>query len=459
MTVHRKLSRRRFLQLTTLSAAGAFLAACGQQAAPQTGTGETVPVDTGAAAGKKEVRIARCGWLESEMPIDLAIATYNSLEERQTDNVQIVLDPAGKGATDQVLGEMMASGENVPWNSHVCFTPFLETNNAINLGTVQPFDTYLASSTYVDAAKRIREDMIDSVRADNSFEGQLYAIPTNIDVVCFMWRKDYLEAAGFSKCNTMEEVLEAATAVTSVLKDEQVFGFAPTPAVTWRYIAALHQAYSPPEALFTEDGLLNILDEGWIQSMEITKRFIDAGTVPDGWETWGYPEAWRQGKVATAITQHSNGTWGGMIWGYDKLAMSPTPLGNTDLAQAGTMFWATSMPLYKTAPYAQETTDFMVWMVDPENDLWNKGAFKAGKMSGFKSAYSKYVNPDDVTQKWALDVLPLLEAATPPPPTKWYIAEHNAIVPRFVEFLTGGKPARTAMEEAWAEIEGEVAKG
>ncbi len=462
MLTQRKFSRRKFLELAALSTAGAFLAACGTPAAeevPEEGAEEEPgTTEVGAPTGKKEVRIVRCGWLESEMPIDLAIATYNNLEERQTDNVQIVLDPAGKAPTDQVLGEMMASGEDVPWNAHVCFTPFLETNNAISLGTIQPFDPYLEASAYADAAKRIKDDMIDSVRADNSFEGQLYAIPTNIDVVCFQWRTDYLEAVGFTKFDTMDEVLEAAIAVTEEFKDEQVYGFGPTPAVTWRYLAALHQAYSPPEQLFTEDGLLNILDEGWLAAMEITKKFVDAGTVPSGWETWGYPESWRQGKLAMAITQHSNGTWGGMIWGYDKLEMAPTPLGNPDIGTAGTMFWATSMPLYKSAPYAQETTDFLVWMVDPENEMWNTGAFKAGKMSGFKSAYANYINPDDVTQKWALDVLPLLEAATPPPPTKWYITEHNAIVPQFTEFLLGNKSATEAMEAAWAEIQAEVEK-
>lgn len=454
MTRQVKLSRRRFLELAAMSAAGAFLAACGTKEAP----GEEAPQEGAAPAEVKEVKIARCGWLESEMPFDLAIATYNNLEERQTDHVQIILDPAGKSATDQVLGEMMASGEEVPWNSHVCFTPFLEMVPAISLETIQPFDPYLQSSTIPDAAKRVQDDMIGSVRADNSYEGQLYSLPTNVDVVCFHWRTDYVEAVGYEKFETMDEVLDAAIKVTEKFKDEQIFGFAPTPAVTWRYIAALHQAYSPPEKLFTEDGLLNILDEGWLQAMEITKKFIDAGTVPDGWETWGYPESWKQGKLAMALTQHSNGCWGGMIWGYDKLAMAPTPLGNPDIGRAGTMFWATSMPLYKSAPYPQETTDFLVWLVDPDNELWNKGVFKAGKMDGFKSTYEKYIDPEDVTQNWAIDVLPLLEAATPPPPTKWYITEHQAIVPQFVAYLKGEKPAKQAMEEAWDEIQAAIAK-
>ncbi|MGC9348548.1 MAG: ABC transporter substrate-binding protein [Anaerolineae bacterium] len=462
MSKTEKLSRRKFLQWAALSSAGALLASCAPAAPEEDVEVETEPgggVASGTTPDKKEVRIVRCGWLESEMPVDLAIATYNNLEERQTDNVEIILDPAGKAPTDQVLGQMMASGEDVPWNSHVCFTPFLETNNAISLETIQPFDPFIESSTYSEAAQRVKDDMIGSVRSDNSYEGQLYAIPTNIDVVCFQWRQDYLDAVGVDVPQTMDEVVEAAIAVTEGLQDEQVFGFAPTPAVTWRYIAALHQAYSPPEDLFTEEGLLNILDEGWIQAMEVTKEFIDANTVPDGWETWGYPEAWRQGKIAMAITQHSNGTWGGMIWGYDKLAMGPTPLGNPELDQAGTMFWATSMPLYKTAPYPQETTDFLVWMVDPDNELWNTGALEAGKMLGFASAYEKYVDPEDVTLSWAIDVLPLLEAATPPPPTKWYITEHNAIVPRFVEYLQGEKPAEQAMQEALDEIEAEMAAG
>jgi ABC-type glycerol-3-phosphate transport system substrate-binding protein len=191
--------------------------------------------------------------------------------------------------------------------------------------------------------------------------------------------------------------------------------------------------------------------------MEITKRFIDAGAVPEGWETWNYPAAWKMGKVAMAINQHSMGTWGGLIWGYDRLAMMPTPVGDPVIQESGTMFWATSIPLYKAAPYPQETTDFLLWLVDPENELWHRGVFEAGKMSGFRSAYDKYINPDDVTQNWALGVLPQLEAATPPPPTKWYWTQHGKIVPRLIEFLKGAKPAQQAMQEAWDAFQDEVA--
>ena len=485
---NKALSRRSFLRLAGLAVGGAVLAACAPQIIKETVVvekqvekevtkvvKETVQVEKQVEVtkvvekkvevtkvvekqGPKEVRIARCGWLESEMPFDLAIATYNNLPERKDDNVQIILDPAGKGATDPVLAQMMAAGEKIPWNAHACFTPFLETMAGISLETIQPFDPFLETSHYGDAAKRVKADMIGSVKEDNSYQGKLITIPTNVDVVCFMYRKDYLESVGANPPATMDEVLAIAKDVQKKLEKDKVFGFAPTPAVTWRYPAALHQAYSPADKLFTQDGLLNILDEGWLAAMEITKKFIDAGTVPQGWETWGYPENWKQGKVAMALNQHSMGTWGGMIWGYDKLAMMPTPPGSSAIQKSGTMFWATSIPLFKAAPYPQETTDFLVWLVDPDNEMWNRGAFKAGKMVGLKTPYTKYIDPNDVTQNWALGVLPLLEAATPPPPTKWYITEHTKIVPKMVEFLKGTKSATQAMQEAWDDIQAEIAK-
>lgn len=456
-----KVSRRQFLRGAAYAAVGGLssglLAACANVAQPVV-VRETVVVSEGQP-DVKEVRIARCGWLETEMPLDLAIATYNNLPERAEDKVQIVLDPAGKSATDPVLGQMIASGERMIWNTHACFTPFLDTVPAIKLDTIQPLDPFLETTRYKEAANRIKAEMIGSVKADNSFEGKLYSLPTNVDVVCFMYRSDYVEGAGMSAPTTMDELLEVAKAVKDKFADQKVFGFAPTPAVTWRYIAALHQAYSTPDRLFTKEGLLNILDDGWIAAMEITKKFIDAGTVPEGWETWGYPETWKQGKVAAAINQHSMGTWGGMIWGYDKLRMMPTPVGNPDLKQSGTMFWSTSIPLFKAAPYPQETVDFLVWLVDPDNELWYKGAFKAGKMSGFKSTYTKYIDQNDVTQNWAFTVLPLLEAATPPPPTPWYLTQHNMIVPKLIQFLKGEKTAKAAMEEAATDIKAEVSKG
>ncbi|MCD6519591.1 MAG: extracellular solute-binding protein [Anaerolineae bacterium] len=409
----------------------------------------------------KEVRIARCGWMEAELPFDQLAATYNALPERDRDKVRIVFDPAGKTPTDPVIAEMMASGEEIPWNAHNCQTPFLDLGRTLQLGTIQEWDPYFANSQYKEAAARITgPDFLDSARADCSYQGKIYALPLQADVDCLMYRKDYFEAVGQTEPpKTLDELFEVAKAVQGKFKKEGVFGFAPIPACTWRYIAALHQAFSPREKLFTKEGLMNILDEGWLAAMEWTKKVIDAGMAPAGWETaGGWSQIWNKGKLASEIMMHGEGCRGGMIFGYERLKMVPTPLGNPELKKPGTMFWTSCAALFKAAPYPQEVVDFYAWAMDPENAVTHKGIFKAGKLDPWKSPYEKHIDPENVTQNWALSLLPLFEAATPPPVTPWYITQHKAIVPEFVKFLKGKKSAKEAMEEAWKIIQEEIAK-
>ena len=415
-----------------------------------------VPVTVAAPPGMKEVRIARCGWLEAEIPLDLAIATYNALPERANDKVQIVLDPTGKASGDPLLAQMRKDKKMV-WNGYTCDAPFLGLAPAVELENIVPIEPYIQTSQYVTAAQRIKGQMFKSVWAENSAKGQLYGLPMVTDVVVFMYRKDYLAAVGYPEGpKNWDEVLDAAKKVQAKYGGD-VFGFAPTPAVLWRYVAALHQAFSLPDKLFTPEGLLNIKDPGFIEAMKITKQFIDAGVVPAGWETWGYPETWKMGKVAMALNQHSMGAWGGMIWGYDNLKIVPIPVG-PGIENSGTMFWSSSFELYNDAPYPQETMDFMVWLSDPDNELWQRGLFKAGKISAYASAYDKFIDPKDVTQNWALGVRDLLKSATAAPNTKWYITVHSKFLPYFISYLQGKTSAEDAVNKAWDEIQAEMKK-
>jgi len=121
-----------------------------------------VPVTVAAPPGKKEVKIARCGWLETEIPLDLMIATYNALPERAKDKVQIVLDPAGKGADDPLLAQMRKDKKMV-WNGYTCDAPFLGLAPAVELENIVPIEPYIQTSQYVTAAQRIKGQMFKSV--------------------------------------------------------------------------------------------------------------------------------------------------------------------------------------------------------------------------------------------------------------------------------------------------------
>ncbi|PKO23583.1 MAG: hypothetical protein CVU38_03060 [Chloroflexi bacterium HGW-Chloroflexi-1] len=418
-----------------------------------------VPVTVAPPVAKKEVKILRVGYQTAEMPLDMCVTIYNDLPERAKDNVKIVLDPAGKGPGDPLLGQMRKDGKMI-WNGTTALSPFTAMVTAVGLEDIVPIEPYIQASQYVTAAQRIQEQLFPVSRGENTYQGKLYALPVSMNVVVFMYRKDYLAAVGYPEPpKTWDEVLDAAKKVQEKFKDQKVFGFAPTPAVAWRYMSALHQAFSPSDKLFTPEGLWNITDPGWIAAMETTKKFIDADVVPKGWETWPYPEIWKTGKVAMAVSQVSMASWGALIWGYENLGIMLTPPGpGMEKEKVGTNMWSTSVVLYNGAPYPQETMDFFVWLLDPDNETWQRGVFKSGKMSPYVSAYDKYINPDDVTQSWALGVRTLLGAASPTPSTKWPSVYNGFIVPHFVNFLLGKETAEAGMAAAQAEMAAEMKK-
>jgi ABC-type glycerol-3-phosphate transport system substrate-binding protein len=330
----------------------------------------------------------------------------------------------------------------------------------LSLGTIQAYDPYFDTSQYQDAVENCFGEgkMLPSAILDCSYKGQFYAWPLQNDVDCLIYRSDYFAEVGATETPaTMDELFEVCQEIQNAKADEEVFGFAPICNALWRYPAALQQTYSLPENLYTEEGLVNIFDEGWFEQMEWTKKVIDAGMAPKGWETaGGWAELLNTGKLAAEIMMHGEGSRGGMVFGYDKLAMKPTPIGNPRVTAPGTMFWYSCANLYKAGQYPQDCVDFYLWAMNPENPPMGQGVFKGGKMTAWYYNYDNYVNPNDVTRNWALDLKPLLENAIPAPITPWYSMENQKISPEYVSFLLGEKSAEEAMNDAWDAIMVEV---
>lgn len=459
-------TRRRFLRLAGMAMAGAGLAACARTKV----TNETEPVVAAQVTpvaekvaeqpGIKEVRIARCGWLEADLPFDQQAAAYNALPERELDQVSIVFDPVGKASDDPVLAEMMAAGEAIPWNGHNCMTPFLQLANSIALDTVQAIDPYAEASQYREATQRLfgAGAFLTAAQKDCSYQGQWYVWPLQAEAACLIYRKDYFAALGQDvPPATMEDLLEVCTQVQEAYQAEGVWGFAPLPACLWRYAAAMQQTYTLPEQRFSAQGLINIADEGWYEAMAWTQACVDAGLVPPGWETaLGWESLLSGGTLAAQITSHSDGVRAAATLGYDKLALAPLPVGNARVTQPGTMLWFSGASLFKAAPYPQAATDYYVWAMDPHNAPMGEAVFDSGKLAAWYGNYAQYVDKDDVTRNWALNLLPTLENATPAPVTPWYALQDARIGPQFVAYLQGRKSAEQAVRDALAELQAEL---
>lgn len=300
--------------------------------------------------------------------------------------------------------------------------------------------------------------MIPSILEDNSYRGRLYSLPGGIDMTCITYRADYLAEVGYKQFpKTWDKVFDAAQKVMRKKSDQKVFGIGFSVKEVWHGAAALQQSFT--NRPFTADGLLDITGEAWLKAMSLEKKWIDGGLCPRSiWETWEVVDSFRKGKLAILIHQNSTASWAkqmkelGVQAEAVKLARFPT-----DGGAKGTVFWTSCFELLDGAPYPQETVDFIIWAFGPDGMQGNRNILRAGKLSGYRSAYKQFVE-NDGEFAWADDLYGFIEESTPAPKNTFYQLQNDIIEPWLHRYLVGEIGAREAMEKAKAEIAREIAR-
>ena len=398
----------------------------------------------------KKVVILCTSWANDEWLIRNLADAYN----REHHDHQIVIElrqpPLAKLRFLKRKGRMI-------WNGMVGNAPFLDMARNANSKLTQPMEPYIRKSK-VRGADKVFTDMIPSILEDNSYQGQLYSLPGGIDLTCITYRADYLAEVGYQQFpETWAEVSKAAQKVMEKKRDEKVFGIGFTVKEIWHGVAALQQSFTTKP--FTSDGLLDITGEAWLKAMRLEKSWIDAGLCPRSiWETWEVVDTFRKGKLAILIHQNSTASWARQMQELGvrpedvKLARFPTDGGGK-----GTVFWTSCFDLLDGAPYPQETVDFILWAFGPEGDKGNRNIFRAGKLTGYRSAYKRFVkNKGEFA--WAKDLYGFIEESVPAPKNTFYELQNDIIVPWLRRYLVGKTGALEAMEKARAEIEWEIAR-
>jgi hypothetical protein len=158
-----------------------------------------------------------------------------------------------------------------------------------------------------------------------------------------------------------------------------------------------------------------------------------------------------------AVNQHSMGCWGGMIWGYDKLRLAAIPKA-PGIKKAGTMFWSSGFTLYTDAPYPQETVDFIVWLMNPDNsEGFPMACLKAGKLYPFKQLYEK-LDKTDPTVNWTFGPMEALEGATAPPKGRFGTLSYGIIPRNVIKYLKGEMTLDETVAKMVAEMDAEMKK-
>ena len=141
------------------------------------------------------------------------------------------------------------NGEST-WDVYVGQTPFVEMSAMIKADVIEPWDNYIP--------KDVLDDIIPSIRAENTVDGKMYGWPFLLDVIGTGWHSGLTEKAGVADAapETWDDFLAAGQKIVDS-------GAAPWGATFdshgWRSVAPITHSMSTD--VYTSEGLFDFTSD------------------------------------------------------------------------------------------------------------------------------------------------------------------------------------------------------
>lgn len=214
-----------------------------------------------------------------------------------------------------------------------------------------------------------------------TYDGKLYALPSEGDTAWLWYRKDLLDAAGLEPPQTWEEFYEAAKALNApeIGLYGAVIGVKPDEA-WWDF---MYYLFGMGGDLLNEDNTVAFNNEASVKALEFYARLFEEGLVPPDVSTYGYVEileSLSRGKAAMGIewmaafqdltsceTSMCNEA-GEPLLGYTLVPGMKQADGSIARHTGGSQ-WSWAIPACATNP--QDAYKFIEWLTGPEGaKLW-----------------------------------------------------------------------------------------
>src|ERR1700729_2194551 len=162
-----------------------------------------------------------------------------------------------------------AKNKESTWDVYVGQTPFVEMSAFIKAGVIEPWDNYIP--------KDVIDDIIPSIRAENTVDGKLYGWPFLLDVIGTGWHSGITGKAGLPDAApaTWDDFMAGA----KKLVDSKASPWGATfDCHGWRSIAPI--AHSLSTKVYTPEGLFDFSSEPAIEALKLMKKIM-AYSNPD----------------------------------------------------------------------------------------------------------------------------------------------------------------------------------
>src|SRR5271170_8363979 len=162
-----------------------------------------------------------------------------------------------------------AKDKQSTWDVYVGQTPFVEMSQFVKAGVIEPWDNYIP--------KEVIDDIIPSIREENTIDGKLYGWPFLLDVIGTGWHSGLTAKAGVADAApaTWDDYLAAGKKIV----DSKAAPWGATfDAHGWRSLVPF--THSMSTNVYTSEGLFDFTSEPAIEGLLLMKKIM-AMSNPD----------------------------------------------------------------------------------------------------------------------------------------------------------------------------------
>jgi ABC-type glycerol-3-phosphate transport system substrate-binding protein len=300
-----------------------------------------------------------------------------------------------------------AKNQESTWDVYVGQTPFVEMSAMIEADVIEPWDPYIP--------KEVLDDMIPSIREENTIDGKLYGWPFLLDVIGNSWHSGHTTTAGLPDAApaTWDEHLANAKAIVDS-------GAAPFGATFdshgWRSLAPM--AHSMSSDVYTSEGLFDFTSDASVEALKLMKEIM-ALSHPDilleGATDGGVNGTPDEVAFATQRVGYYHKYFNAPLrmaqnWDDPKL-LHLGPLPKFANGEGSTVFWTTGCALFKHGKNKEKAAEYIRALTyDPQ--IWKDSIVGTesghpGQLPPYKSIYAEW---DANKPEWMPEFVGLVRA-------------------------------------------------
>ena len=283
-----------------------------------------------------------------------------------------------------------AKNKESTWDVYVGQTPFVEMSAMKAADVIEPWDDYIP--------KDVLDDMIPSIRAENTIDGKLYGWPFFLDVIGNSWHSGVTTKAGLKDEAPVTWDDHLANAKKIMESGAAPFG-ATFDSHGWRSVAPM--THSMSSNVYTAEGLFDFTSDATVEALKLMKQIMAVSHpdillegASDGGVNGTPDEVAFAAERVGYYTKYFNAPLRmAQNWDDPKL-LRMGQLPKFASGEGSTVFWTTGCALFKHGKNKEKAAEYIKALTyDPQiwkDSIVGTASGHPGHLPPYKSIYAEW---------------------------------------------------------------------